>query len=96
MLLLDNWFYLWLGGDEVDSPEKTCGEIILGPGQGHPDQLCRVVEGPVELDVGRVGLHLAQHVDQLPLRDAVDHWLFALADRHVYTKTRQLNQFFKI
>ena len=55
-----------------------------------PDELCRVVEGPLELNVHGVGLHLAEHVHQLPLGHSVDHGLLALAHRHVYNTKRIL------
>ena len=37
-----------------------------------PDELGRVVEGPLELDLGRVGLHAADNVHQLIFRDPVN------------------------
>ena len=51
--------------------------------ESFPYQFGRVVEGPLELNLGRVGLHPAYNVHQLTLGDSVDDGLWVSTDRDI-------------
>ena len=51
--------------------------------ESFPYQFGRVVEGPLELNLGGVGLHPAEDVHQLTLGDSVDDGLWVSTDRDI-------------
>ena len=51
--------------------------------ESFPYQFGRVVEGPLELNLGRVGLHPTDNVHQLTLGDSVDDGLWVSTDRDI-------------
>ena len=71
------------GGDR-DVGEGAGAGVGHSPAARHADHLGRVVERPPEVDVGRVGGHLAQDVDHLVLTHAVDHGDAGRTDGHVW------------
>ena len=77
------------GGDR-DVGEGAGARVSHCPAARHPDHLGRVVERPPEVDVGRVGRHLAQDVHHLVLAHAVDDGDAGRTDRNVWAQNRDI------
>ncbi len=69
--------------------ERGVGQLAPGavdhrhPGRGHSDVVGRVVEGPGEVEGGRVGHYIAEDVHHLTLAHTVHHRLGLGAHRGV-------------
>ena len=55
----------------------------VGSPSGHMYEVGRVVEGPMELNLGRICHHLAHHIHHFALPNSMDHWSFIPAHRNV-------------
>ena len=64
--------------ESIFSSKTTSSVVLL------PDKFCRVVEGPLELNLCWVGFHFTNNIHPLIFWHPIDHWLRACTNRNIW------------